>query len=201
MVLVQLNIGIQMRWYQYGGLRRKRPGVIILDGRNSAGQSSLRMDSHPDTKTQEKKGHDRDDLDSPSASVKRSQFPGRVRGQTPCGLRPVESLGIERGVERRAQSSCVTTNLGSSAPNEANSPVWTAKASAVRPAKLPWDEVCETKPIPSRGKEKASAGAAALRNATLPSGIRKKANQEIGVPGPAAGRRKQLPRSPGIVEW
>ena len=72
--------------------------------------------------------------------------------------------------------------------NEANFPVWTAKAGAVRLAELPWDEACETKPIsrtmnanrlverglrqptrsltcakqrqfPSRGKEKTPAGA------------------------------------------
>jgi hypothetical protein len=136
----------------------------------------------------------------PSLPYKQSQFPGRVRGQTPCG---------------------VTTNLGSSAPNEANFPVWTAKASAVRPAGLPWDQACETKPIPrttnakrlverglgqptrslacakksqfpSRGKEKTPPGAAALRNATLRSRIRKEANQEIGVPGPAAGQVKTV---------
>jgi hypothetical protein len=167
------------------------------------------------------KGHDRGDLDSSSASVKRSQCPGAA-GRA--------GADANAGGLRRAQSSRVTTNLGSSAPNEANSPVWTAKASAVRPAELPWDEARQTKPIsratnakrlvarglrqptrslararqgqfPSRGKEKTPAGAAALRNATLPSGIRKEANQEIGVPKPAAGRRKQLPGSPGVVEW
>ena len=49
-------------------------------------------------------------------SHKPSRFPGRASRQTPCGL-------------RRAQSSRVTTNAGSSAPNKANWQGWSGTAA------------------------------------------------------------------------
>jgi hypothetical protein len=78
-----------MRWYQYGGFRRERPGVIILDSRSTAfagllpGQDKLlghqpKTYSHRHTKTQ-RSGIGHGDLAPQCISTEQTQFPSRGR--------------------------------------------------------------------------------------------------------------------------